>query len=278
MVTQSARLPNVRKSFVPDAGYMLVDVDLSGADAQVVAWEAEDEDLKTAFRNGIKIHAHNARTMQPELKDLSDAEIKSLPAKPGELKTYDVYKRGVHATNYYGTARGLAPKLKWSVTRTVLFQEKWFEIHPGVKDWHDRTRRHLDGRQCWNCNSYNRRAGACSDCGAILGRTIKNAFDYSITYYEPPTDQLLRKALAWIPQSTVALLTRYAMFLLEDKYPFVQVLLQVHDSLIFQLPIELSNELNNIMEDLNKLKVPYKDPLFIPWGAKSGNTNWGSLQ
>ena len=52
----SIRLPNVRKLFITDPGYVMYEADLKGADAQVVAWEAEDDDLKAAFRAGVDIH------------------------------------------------------------------------------------------------------------------------------------------------------------------------------------------------------------------------------
>ena len=40
-------MPNIRKLYVPDPGYEIFDIDFSGADAQVVAWEADDKPLKT---------------------------------------------------------------------------------------------------------------------------------------------------------------------------------------------------------------------------------------
>lgn len=57
------KLPNIRKIFIPDPGYVVFDCDLAGADAQVVAWEADDEDLKRAFRAKLDVHAHNATAM-----------------------------------------------------------------------------------------------------------------------------------------------------------------------------------------------------------------------
>lgn len=56
-------LPNVRKLFIPDPGYTIYEADLRGADAMVVAWEADDEDLKDAFRRGLDVHAKNAEDM-----------------------------------------------------------------------------------------------------------------------------------------------------------------------------------------------------------------------
>lgn len=56
-------LPNVRKLIIPDPGYAIYEADLAGADAQVVAWEAEDDDLKSAFRAGLDVHSKNAEDM-----------------------------------------------------------------------------------------------------------------------------------------------------------------------------------------------------------------------
>ena len=56
MVAANIRLPNVRRTIIPDPGYTIVDADLAGADAQVVAWEAGDEKLKSAFSAGAAIH------------------------------------------------------------------------------------------------------------------------------------------------------------------------------------------------------------------------------
>ena len=45
---EKIKLPNVRKMFVPDLGYVVFDCDLAGADAQVVAWEAGDDNCHPA--------------------------------------------------------------------------------------------------------------------------------------------------------------------------------------------------------------------------------------
>ena len=106
MVAKNIRLPNIRKMFVPDKGHTIVDADLSGADAQVVAWEAGDEDLKAAFRSGIKIHVHNARTMFDQCANMTDEEIKESPL-------YRDIKMGCHACNYGGTVPALVSQIGW---------------------------------------------------------------------------------------------------------------------------------------------------------------------
>ena len=39
-------LPNLRKMFIPDPGKFIFDCDLEQADAQVVAWEADDDEQR----------------------------------------------------------------------------------------------------------------------------------------------------------------------------------------------------------------------------------------
>lgn len=283
MVAAHISLPNVRRFLVPDPGHLIVDMDLSGADAQVVAWEAGDDDLKAAFRSGLKVHAKNARDMFPERAGhLSDAELKKLD-HPGGI--YYECKRGIHATNYGGSPRGLAPRLKWTVRDTERFQSHWFRLHPGIRDWHDRTGRCLEGSQCWRCGALSVVASGRCPCGAALGRTIANAFGYRRIYFDRVrapkggvNPSMLREALAWVPQSTVAIVTQRGMLALEADFPFAQMLLQVHDSIVFQIPRSEESALPAIKERLDQIEVPYEDPLRIPWGLKVADTNWGDCE
>ena len=273
MVAANIILPNIRKFLVPDPDYLIVDVDLSGADAQVVAWEADDKDLKAAFRSGVKIHIKNARDMYPdEIGGMTDEEIKKSPI-------YNTNKVTVHALNYYGTPKGVAPRVGRTTRQIENFQRKWFGLHPGIPRWHDRTLRHLEGSECWSCRTpmtiMERRCGAC---GVAMGRTIRNAFGYRRIYFERVGDSMLREALAWVPQSTIAIVTQRGLLLLEDTYSFIEMLLQVHDSLTFQIPMSEQSTLPEIRTTLNSITVPYPDPLNIQWGLKWSNQSWGDCE
>ena len=273
MVAQNIALPNLRKLFIPDPGYLSAECDLSGADAQVVAWEADDADLKAAFRAGLKLHIKNSRDLFPEkTKDLTDAELKAQD-HPGGI--YHDIKRAVHGTNYGGSAWALATIIKWPVSRAEEFQERWFFLHPGIKEWHRRTERWLNGSQCWRCNTLVTEAlPRCTKCNASLGRTVRNAFGYRRIYFDR-IDGLLPEALAWVPQSTVAINTERGMLLVEETYPFLQILLQVHDSIVFQIPKSYRHILPDIQSTLNTVITPYPDPLQIPWGLASSDKSWG---
>jgi len=260
-------LPNIRRQFIPDPGYTIVDMDLSGADAQVVAWEADDEEMKQAFRDGIKIHVFNARTMFEEYADASTSAIKNSPV-------YGQVKIICHATNYVGSAPTIATNVGWPITSVQDFQDKWFVKHPGILEWHRRVDRHLDGSECWNCNYVPDPQTFCPRCNVPLGHHVKNAFGYRVRYFDR-IERLLPEAVAWIPQSTVAIVTQRGLLILTKEFPEVQVLMQVHDSLVFQIPTAKIEMLTQIKERLDAIEVPYPDPLYIPWGVAVSAHNWG---
>lgn len=250
---QPFRLPNIRKIFIPDPGYTIFDADLSGADAQVVAWEADDSDLKSAFRKGVKIHEKNAL-------DVFGDQYRQAPGERGNKGTpkgrlYDQTKRSVHATNYGAAARTLHlnPDIGWTLASAESFQRRWFGLHPGIREWQRRVER-----------------------GLATNRQTRNAFGYRIIFYDR-IDQLLPEALAWGPQSTVAEVCFRGALQLQDACPWAEILIQVHDSLVFQVPSHRSDCIPALRAAL-PVPVPYPDPLIIPWGLKSSTKSWGDCK
>lgn len=249
MVATTVSLPNVRKLFVPDPGHVIAEADLSGADAQVVAYEAEDEDLKDAFRKGLKLHIKNARDVFPEMTEgLSDLDLKGLDY-PGGI--YHDCKRAVHATNYGGKPPTIAAVNHWPVSHAERFQHRWFSLHPGILDWHNRVEHDLHST-----------------------RTVRNKFGYRIVYFDR-LDRLLPEALAWVPQSTVAHVCVQGAIKLRKEVSWCTILMQVHDSLIFQYPIRYHSQREEIGHALNSITVPYDDPLQIPWSFSYSHKSWG---
>lgn len=188
--------PNVRKWFIPDPGCTMFDVDLQQADAQVVAWEADDEELKEIFRN-------------PDL-DLHDENCRAIFGKHSK-RGRQMAKAGVHATNYGSSARTMARHLGITVAMAEAFQRKWFDAHPNIKDWHRRIESQL-----------------------MATRSVENKFGFKIRYFGR-IESLLPEALAWIPQSTVGRIINEGLNNLDD-HPTVTPLIQVHDSIVGQFP------------------------------------------
>ena len=172
----------------------MFDADLQQADAQIVAWEADDEELKAIFRDpSTDLHSENCRTIF------------------GKYTSHgrQLAKVGVHATNYGAKAATLARALGITVAMAEAFQRKWFSAHPGIRDWQRRIERLLQ-----------------------TTRTVSNSFGFKIRYFGR-IETLLPEALAWIPQSTVSQIINTGLNNLED-HPNVTPLIQVHDSIVGQ--------------------------------------------
>lgn len=248
------RLPNVRKMFIPDRGKVIVDVDLAGADAQVVAWEADDADLKAAFRAGISVHLKNGEDLFGDRFTKAVGHHKDAGTPKGKM--YDALKRSVHLTNYLGTPHGMSlnPNIRWPIHECQDFQSRWFRLHPGVKEWHKRVERSI-----------------------YTTRSIRNQFGYRIVYFDR-IDAVLPQAVAWGPQSTVAeVCFRGALQL--RTLPWIEILMQVHDSIVFQMPIRHNeaSSLDTIRRHL-EVPVPYTDPLLISWGMAISEKSWGDCK
>ena len=232
-------LPNVRKLFLPDPGYTIAEWDLDRADVQVVAWEANDELLKQMLREGVNLHMENA-------KDL----FGSYPTSDSDPR-YKQAKIGVHASNYGVHAPTLARELGITINEAERFIKRWFSVHPSIADWHERVQDSL-----------------------YTSRSVQNKFGYRRYYFER-VEGLLPEALAWIPQSTVALIIDMGIVNIYENLPEVQNLLQVHDSVVNQFPtIDTARHCSEIQEQM-LITVPYEDPLVVPVGVKLSEISWG---
>ena len=247
MVASTIALPNVKRIFLPDPGFFLCDSDLAQADAQVVAWDANDKPLMQFFKDTqdnpeLDLHGSNA------------ADIFGGPptkANPHRKKA----KAGVHAVNYYVKAWTLAKTLGCTVKEAEAFIDTWFTAHPDIYEWQKRIRVALETE-----------------------RGITNRFGNRKVFFGR-VDRALPEACAWIPQSTVALVINKAWRRIEDLGdPDIQVLLQVHDSLVYQVAKRTFRQKLPLLEEAFKVVVPYNDPLIIPAGLDYCDTSWGDVK
>ncbi len=232
MVAKTIELPNIKKCFIPDPGMTIGDFDLKGADAQVVAWEANDAQLMEFFRKGEgSIH-----------------DINMLVTKRSRQET----KQGVHLTNYGGKAATCAKATGMTLYEATEFQANWFHAHPGIKEWHDRV--------WW---------------GLLNNRKVTNILGYERMYFDRIDERLLPQALAWGPQSTVGLIISKALIRVHKTLPWIQPLMQVHDSLVLQWPTSRTAEAIEKVLECMKVVLPYPEPLIISASYKTSTTSWG---
>jgi DNA polymerase I-like protein with 3'-5' exonuclease and polymerase domains len=244
-VLHERKLLNVRRMFIPDPGHVIVDADLQGADAFVFAWQCGDGKLKTYMKTGTKMHVESNKFLFPDLCwDDGSRE-----------PYYTEVKSAAHGTNYGAGVSTLSANLGWPRHRVVRFQDWWHARFPEIKAHHRRTETVLQ-----------------------TTREVRNPYGLRIHFFGD-IRQSLPEALAWVPQSTVAVVCRRGALGLRRRFPpsAVRILLQVHDSLVFQLPYKRRRELlPQIRMELNKLIVPFPDePLRIPWNFKWSLRSWG---
>lgn len=241
----NAKCPNIKRLFKPDPGWILFDADLEQADAQVVAWESDDDILKEIFRDpNLDLHTENAKMI-----------FGTCPSKghPNRKKA----KAGAHAVNYGVQERTLAKTLGITVMEASKFIKMWFEIHPGIKKWHERTYKQMTGR------GY-----------------IENAFGNRKYFFGNTAHPLaLCEALAWVPQSTIGLVINRAWDIMAQRPDSeIQLLLQVHDSIVGQVKKDLLPAYLSIIKDAMLREIPYNDPLVIGSSIEVSNVSWGDVK
>ena len=201
----------IRRAFIATPGHKLVSADYSQIELRLLAEIADIPVLKQAFRDGLDIHAMTA------------SEMFGVPIKgmPGEIR------RRAKAINFgiiYGiSAFGLANQLGIAREEASAYIKKYFERFPGIRAYMDETRdfcrNHgyvttLFGRKCHypEIKTSNASVRAFNERAAINARLQGTAAD------------IIRRAMSRMEDA------------LAQKKLSAQMLLQVHDELIFEVP------------------------------------------
>lgn len=242
-------LPNIREIFIPDEGYEIFDTDLSKADLRIVVWESGEDEMKAMLREGRDPYVEAAREFY------RDPSIKKTRADGSENPKYRMFKSFAHGTHYLGTPHGLSQRLGLSVHDAERTQRWYFGKYPKIRLWQEDFKKKVAAR-----------------------RYVENIFGYRRYYFDRPDDAMMREAIAWLPQSTVALYINRIWMNLYEKYSWIWILLQVHDSLVGQYPLHRRDESKAAIADAAQIVLPYPDPLVIPVGMKSSTKSWGACE
>lgn len=241
-------LPNIRKIFLPDPGYEIADMDLSSADLYIVVWESDETTYKQLLREGKDPYTEIAKTYY------SDSEITKKDPRRQRFKSL------AHGTHYLGKPRGMAQKLGLAEAEVARVQSWYYGRFPRIKLWQDRILTSLHGT-----------------------RSVKNIWGFRRVYFDRLEGTIANQAVAWIGQSTVAILINKIWENIADSEAArdlgIKVSLQVHDSLVFQYPVRHAEEARKAILQLSRVTVPYpNDPLVIPVGLKWSTSSWGDCE
>jgi DNA polymerase-1 len=201
----------IRRAFIAGPGHKLVSADYSQIELRLLAEIAGIEQLRKAFRDGLDIHAMTA-------SEMFGVPVKNMPAE---------VRRRAKAINFgiiYGiSAFGLANQLGIEREEAGAYIRKYFERFPGIRDFIEETKKDakkngyvktLFGRKCHypDINASNASIRAFNERAAVNARLQGTAAD------------IIRRAMVRMDAA------------LAKKKLAAQMLLQVHDELVFEVP------------------------------------------
>jgi DNA polymerase-1 len=201
----------IRTAFVATPGHQLLSADYSQIELRILAHIADIPQLKKAFADGLDIHAMTA-------SEMFGVPVKDMPA--------DVRRRA-KAINFgiiYGiSAFGLANQLGISREEAGAYIKKYFERFPGIRDYMEATKK------------------ICREQGYVTTIFGRKCHYPRIAASNPSERAFNERAAINAPiQGSAADIIRRAMTRMDDALAAArldaQMLLQVHDELVFEVP------------------------------------------
>ncbi len=222
----------IRKAFVANAGNVLLSADYSQIELRLLAEIANIPVLRQAFQEGLDIHAMTA------------SEIFGVPVEgmPGEVR------RRAKAINFgiiYGiSAFGLANQLGIPREEAGQYIKRYFERFPGIRDYMEETK------------------AFCREHGYVETLFGRRAHYPDIAAKNPSVRAFNeRAAINARLQGTAADIIRRAMVRMEPALDAArlnaQMLLQVHDELVFEVP---ENEAEKTIPVVQKVMEAAAEP------------------
>ncbi len=235
---RTERGKQVREAFVVPKGYKMLSADYSQIELRVLAHITKDPGLLEAFNNDRDIHSWTAS----EIFDTPLDKIDSGQRRMAKAVNFGIaYGQGVY---------GLAETLQIPRKESKEIIENYFKKFSGVKTYMDEI------------------VEKAKDQGYVETLFGRRRYLPELRSKNPMQRSFGERAAINAPiQGTASDLVKMAMLELYEDYPN-DMLLQVHDELIFELPEkgieESAAQIKEIMENNVKLEVKLK--VNVEWG------------
>lgn len=225
----------IRKAFIPEEGCVFVGADYSQVELRILAHMADEKALIEAFKNGMDIHTKTAM----DVFGVKEDEVTSLMRRQAKAINFGI--------DYGMTDFGLAERLDIPVWQAKEFISQYFERYPNVRRFMDKTI-----EDC-KTNGY---------VTTLLNRRREipeiNSSNHSLKEFGK------RAAMNAPIQGSAADLIKIAMLNVRNRLKKEglksEMILQIHDELILNVPVEEKDRLMVLveeeMENAMELKVP----------------------
>ena len=258
---------SLRSVFVADPGYKFANLDLEQADARNVGalvwntlvndpeWTEESAGKFLDFCESGDLHTNVLKLSNPNLPwgdGRTDREIADIIAYRN-LTHRDLTKKLGHGTNFLGTPPTMAKHAKLPISMVKTFQENYFAAFPGIAAWHQSIFYSLEHFA-----------------------QLTTPFGRRRFFFGRPKDMATRRAaVAHQPQSMTGDEINTGILKLW-RANRVQLLIQVHDSILFQFPEELEDEIVPWALETLKTHITLERgrDFVVPTEAMTG-WNWG---
>ena len=216
---------DIRKAFIAEKGFTLISADYNQIEMRILADLAEVKELKKAFSNNEDIHSLTA-------SQVFNVDIK---------KVDQDMRRKAKAINFgiiYGISQyGLAKQINVSNHEADEFLNAYFLKFPEIKIYMDNTIKF-----CRKSGYVNNIFGRRSHFNGI------NDKNFNVRNFQE------RAAINAPIQGSASEIMRLAMIRLNKKFESIKnnkskILLQIHDELIFEVPVKEVKNITEIIKD-----------------------------
>ncbi|MDB4140905.1 DNA polymerase I [Candidatus Pelagibacter sp.] len=216
---------DIRKAFIAEKGFTLISADYNQIEMRILADLAEVKELKKAFSNNEDIHSLTA-------SQVFNVDIK---------KVDQDMRRKAKAINFgiiYGISQyGLAKQINVSNHEADEFLNAYFLKFPEIKIYMDNTIKF-----CRKSGYVNNIFGRRSHFNGI------NDKNFNVRNFQE------RAAINAPIQGSASEIMRLAMIRLNKKFESIKnnkskILLQIHDELIFEVPVKEVKNITEIIRD-----------------------------
>ena len=240
----------IRRAFVAAPGHVLLSADYSQIELRLAAHVAGVDALKTAFQRGDDIHAMTA------------SEVFGVPMKNMDAVT----RRRAKAINFgiiYGiSAFGLGRQIQVPQTEAAAYIKAYFERFPGIRDYMERMKQ-LCRERGYVETIFGRR---CVIPGIKDGNHARRTFAERQAINAPlqgSAADIIKRAMARVPPA------------LAKAGLKARMLLQVHDELVFEVPVKETNEVAALVKEVMEGAVGPSHALSVPLVVETGSAqNW----
>jgi len=223
-----------------DPGYIYYSFDLSQFENRVVAYVGNVTQMIDAFETGQDVHSLTASLIFDKPIDQVSREDGSCPLGDGQHSERFWGKKANHGLNYDLGYKSFALYYELPENQAKVIIEKYHSAYPGVRqNFHSHVRKQI-----------------------ATNRTLTNLMGRNTRFLGRRDDKLFKEAYACIPQGTCGDLINERgleyIYYNPDKFLHVDLLTQVHDSVGFQIPINLGwMEHARILNDIKRsLETP----------------------